>query len=625
MKEAAGGPPDLWRWDVRTERPRIYLDVERLAFVRAKVAGKTSAEVNALAGTGVEGLALAYVLTGEEASGRAAIEQALAGATGFNANAATPLAIAYDWCGPVWTPEERTKAREWMAAFIRHEMGRGSLWSSFHNFHYSVGQAVGFAAIAMYGEDPVAAEALDFLNAEYHDALKVFEMLFPDGEWPESFDYNRVSTYRALRFLWAIKTACGVDLMRDSVHMRNTSLYIIYGSKPNGLVCTDDDVDWPYLSDLDREALLFCVAEWRDPYAQYYLNRCNAPYFQPNDKTRWRDLLWADDTVPEKPVDTLPLSRLFRGEGMVMARSGWGWDEPGHRDGTTWVTFRCGRYYAGHSHYDNGHFDIYYKGELALDSGRYDDDWGLQSDPQTVVTSEFFNYYKRSIAHNTILVYDPDEKMDMGVVNDGGQMDLLMKGGRRNTPSDYDQGNYPPPDGTGEWDWAKNPGRWDVGEMLAYKATGLFTYACGDATKSYNPAKMRAFVRQFLFIQPNVVIVFDRLVSTNPDFKKTWLLHSVTEPTISADGTMEIVNGDGRLVCVPVHACEAEHHQGRWARGRVSRRRHPLRGRAQRIERPQGRPPLRRNPRRLAHRGMPLGSRRGGLLPQRHARHGQGV
>ena len=41
---------------------------------------------------------------------------------------------------------------------------------------------------------------------------------------------------------------------------------------------------------------------------------------------------------------------------------------------------------------------------------------------------------------------------------------------------------------------------------------------------------MKSFVRQFVFIQPDVVVVFDRVVSTKPEFRKTWLLHSVDEP-----------------------------------------------------------------------------------------------
>ena len=173
-----------------------------------------------------------------------------------------------------------------------------------------------------------------------------------------------------------------------------------------------------------------------------------------------------------RPLEALPLSRIFRDDGLVIARSGWGWDAPGKpvRRHVGHVSVAA-PYYGDHAHYDNNHFDIYYKGELAIDSGRYDDDWGMEQTPD-IIKSEFFNYYQRTIAHNTILVYDPDEKMEMGVVNDGGQLELMRVGGIRNVPEDYDQGNYPHRRrAAGACDWATNPGRWDTGKMLAYKGT----------------------------------------------------------------------------------------------------------------------------------------------------------
>jgi len=89
--------------------------------------------------------------------------------------------------------------------------------------------------------------------------------------------------------------------------------------------------------------------------------------------------------------------------------------------------------------------------------------------------------------------------------------------------------------------------------VVAYKATDDITYVCGDATKSYSGAKLASFVRHFVFIQPDLIVVFDRVVSKNGDFKKTWLLHTVEEPAIAADGrSFEAAYKEGRLVCVPV-------------------------------------------------------------------------
>ena len=72
--------------------------------------------------------------------------------------------------------------------------------------------------------------------------------------------------------------------MADSVHMRNNTLYCAYGTKANGLVYVGEDNDHGALGDLDREMLLMAVAEWRDPYAQYFINHCEVEIFVPNER-----------------------------------------------------------------------------------------------------------------------------------------------------------------------------------------------------------------------------------------------------------------------------------------------------------------------------------------------------
>ena len=148
-------------------------------------------------------------------------------------------------------------------------------------------------------------------------------------------------------------------------------------------------------------------------------------------------------------------------------------------------------------------FTVNYKGPLAIDSGRYDPDWNHYNDAM-FTKSQLFNYYHRTIAHNTVLVYDPDEKFAMPVVNDGGQRQLLFKNGNRNVPEDYSQGTFPSDDGVGKCDWLTNPGRWETGDLKAYRATKDFMYVCGDATAAYSAGKMKSFVRQLVFVYPDI-------------------------------------------------------------------------------------------------------------------------
>lgn len=538
---------------IRADHPRIFLDKARIDWLKKKTAGKSVAEVTSMAGRSPQGLALVYVITGDAQSGREAITKALA-TNATDIRGVEAVAITYDWCYDLLSDEDKAAFQAKLVPAMEKAVNDRRAWRSFHNGLYTQGWTAASAALALYGDAPAAKAAIDLMMPEWADVNKTFDNVFFDGAWGEGYNYNHHISPSALKFYLALKTAAGVD-MTQARYLKQNGYYMIYGAKPNGLIYPGQDNDFPTLGDRDHAGLLEMVVAYGNPYYQDFINTCPVENFAFYDSLKWQDLLWYDSSVQSKPVASLPLSRIFRDEGRVFARSGWGWDATGKRKEDSWISFKCGPYYGDHAHFDNNAFEIYYKGELAIDSGRYDDDWGIEPGSAQYAKSQFFNYYKRSIAHNTILVYDPSEKMEDGIRNDGGQMELLHIDGKRNVPEDYDQGNYPSGDGRapGSCDWATNPGRWNTGKVLAYQANDLFTYVCGDATKSYSPAKMGEFVRQFIYLRPDVVIVFDRVVSKDPSFKKTWLLHSIEEPKIAAgDASFEFSYQEGRLVCVPV-------------------------------------------------------------------------
>ncbi len=217
--------------------------------------------------------------------------------------------------------------------------------------------------------------------------------------------------------------------------------------------------------------------------------------------------------------DDLPLARHFPNSGNVIIRDTWDFEK------NTLMVFKSGSFAAlNHHHKDQNAFTLYYKGPLAIDSGGYNvcGQWG---------SDHWWNYYTRTIAHNSVLVYDPNEVFDYGGVrsNDGGQMflgdsypylDQLLEGGDNHL------------DGIG---W--------------FEHTPDYTYAMGDATRAYSPAKMGLFQRSIVYLRNHsydhpVVLVFDQVVSTDPGFKKTYLLHSINEPVISGD-TVTIQIDDG--------------------------------------------------------------------------------
>jgi heparin/heparan-sulfate lyase len=183
--------------------------------------------------------------------------------------------------------------------------------------------------------------------------------------------------------------------------------------------------------------------------------------------------------------------------------------------------------FVGHQHLDGGSFEIYYKGPLAIHSGVYQGVTGGYGSPH------HSNFYQRTVAHNSLLVYDPDEKFTAGkreLGNDGGQR-LAGDWTANYTIGEFQRGNY------------------RTGTVEGHEIGGNYTYLKGDLTAAYSK-KVREVKRSFVFLDlgggvvPAAIVVFDRVVSTNPEFRKYWLLQSVSEPKVRS--SQAIVSG--RLV-----------------------------------------------------------------------------
>ncbi len=236
------------------------------------------------------------------------------------------------------------------------------------------------------------------------------------------------------------------------------------------------------------------------------------------------EVLWRDTALQPKSIRTLPLSRYFGSPfGWMIARTGW--DE-----NVVIAEMKINEYnFVNHQHMDAGAFQIYYKGALAIDSGLYQGgSSGAYGSPHCL------NYYWRTIAHNSLLVYDPNEDFGRrGWGNDGGQR--LPHG--RSEARDL-KTLLAPENG------------YRTGKVLAQgfgpdSQTPDFTFLQGDITEAYGK-KVRQVTRSFVFLNlrnsqvPSAMVVVDRVVSANPAFRKYWLLHTLEEPRV--DSTSAIVD-----------------------------------------------------------------------------------
>jgi hypothetical protein len=220
----------------------------------------------------------------------------------------------------------------------------------------------------------------------------------------------------------------------------------------------------------------------------------------------WGMRIFLEPRAPRKPVyTTLPLSMRL-GEGTyehIMFRNGWTPD-------STLITILAGDHFTDHQHFDKGQFLIYHRGGLAVDSGVYD---------QMYKPDGHWNEYaSRTLAHNCLLVYDPDQTFPKGCTNDGGQNVLRGKQHHGDWPTYL--AHY------------KKEGL-DTAEVLAYDydERNQYGYLRCNLAGAYS-SKVSYYDRQFVYLSaPDFLVVFDRLSAARADFAKRWLLHFQDQPS----------------------------------------------------------------------------------------------
>jgi heparin/heparan-sulfate lyase len=182
---------------------------------------------------------------------------------------------------------------------------------------------------------------------------------------------------------------------------------------------------------------------------------------------------------------------------------------------------------------------------LAIDSG---------ADYTDTESPHYLNYYRRTVAHNSLLVFKPGEDFFWSenlwkAANDGGQR---MDSSRFwNTVRSLE-------------DWRQTRDLWETGQMeVMDDLPGRFAYARGNASKAYHPSKVEQFVRHFCYLLgENRVVIYDQVKSTDPQYKKVWLLHGVNEPVMQASGEAPKPGGQGSTVYANGTAFSFSEQQG---------------------------------------------------------------
>lgn len=253
---------------------------------------------------------------------------------------------------------------------------------------------------------------------------------------------------------------------------------------------------------------------------------------------------WKDSGV----IDSY-LNNPKAGLGEVFMRSSWD-DLGGASTQVTYAAFKAPPYfYFGHQHYNALAFSIF-KGEpLALaSSGAY---WphyeGARIDyhgrgKDVVVGSPHHWLYYERLSGNILLIMDPHEIIYTEPRPHDG--DFLPKDGGQKKITEAS---------SFRWGEIKEDSAFDTGGLIHYEDAENYTYSSGDATKAYNSKiKGRTYVagkaspkvscvqRDFVYLKSDgglhdYFVVFDRISSTDPTYKKVFLLHTVGEPILNGN------------------------------------------------------------------------------------------
>ena len=381
--------------------------------------------------------------------------------------------------------------------------------------HHSDNHKTAVALLAMVGERP---EFENLLSAIHYNFINGFEparaWISENGGHHMGWAYGGGYTYLLPAKLWDTATT-DVNLRAD---WQGQLIYrYIYGLRGDALSFpASGDAFSSYTAGAETisEFALWSTSKFTDSYAQRFYESWNLPL---KGGSRLNELLFWNGDIPSSPLEGLPYSRLFRNAGQVIMRDTW--DYPN----ATLLEFKSTSFWSeNHHHLDQNAFTIHYKTPLLIDSGYYGgaDEYG---------SAHWQNYYTRTIAHNTLTIFDPSEtfaKYATTYSNDGGQRFIFPYYPRL---SDIQSG------GTNHLDG-----------VTAYEYTPNFTYTVGNASKAYSAGKLdqtNGFLRSLIFLRsPNfwakpITVVFDKVTAASGKglLVKRFLMHSVNEP-LSAPG-----------------------------------------------------------------------------------------
>jgi heparin/heparan-sulfate lyase len=446
----------------------------------------------------------------------------------------------YDWIYNDLTPEER---RALMGSFLTHLLSLqprpdrppiNSLNDSDHTTgFYGDRNLIWFTGVAAHKDGIDDALALEFLRQGYRYNQDLFEYrrkcAGDDGGLASATTTYAIAHYpwSQFNYLYTYRSATGVDIAADWPFLAYFPVWIMWNWIPGPYPREFGSGDvYHYRNDLWTSNLYMHMSQFMDFYGTSFPDcaglAAHIREILPENEKRY-NWTWffypflltsiEKSPPPRKPGDADLKARHFETLGEVFMRSGTGPDD-------TYSLFTIGSQVPSHKQYDENNFIIYKKGYLALDTGTR----GQSTDYQ------LSHYYSQTVAHNCMLIEMPGEPFPVywGMIYDGPEGKTSCGGMNKTTG----------------------------GACVAFETNDRYTYVAGDATPCYLPEKCALALRQYVFIMSDHFVICDRVISTQANYKKSWLLHTQNEPIV--DGRrFRADHENGRLFCSTLYPGDA--------------------------------------------------------------------
>lgn len=460
---------------------------------------------------------------------------------------ARALALAFDWLYPYLTTSDRdtfiTYLRAYGDFYVRAEPD-----DVFSAEAYVQASVAGLIGLALSGEAAAAMDAQRYLTyADTRWRTVLFPALAYTRDWwhEGAGSFFSVVARNALYYAAAFTTATDEDLFAWSRAHGDAfgafGQYAAYVLRPDFRFANFGDSTDQQLNPARSLRPTLDMLAWGtgSPLAQGLAEetsrRVNIGQDY-NGPEAWHQIFFYAPDRPQSPsrVD-LPLAAHLSptAEDVVVMRSSWT-DED-----ATWVSLSCGDWFSTRQHIEAGSLQIFRRAPLVVSTGAYD---GFE-------TQHWLDWYaQRSVHASTLAVYRPDETFPnargLPMVNDGGQRGMSYAGRGRRTLAEYRMN-------------LTGGAQYETAGVTAFETSRFHDYAACDLTRAYNSdavrtpgntAKVREVSRQVVFLRPELVVVFDRVETTQPQYEKRFVLHGLNRPLLPAADAFTIPQTTGRLL-----------------------------------------------------------------------------